>query len=142
MDFEEKCFVAMLITILILVVVLVIKQEADYKKYKEWYQTLPVEEQQAIYESNIERYEVLGVHKYVRTSTNQFGGVSSIDICYSFTYLNGGTLCSQDNFYPTEYGSYKLAIGDEDLYIINHNDQTTHTLQLTRETLENMQGLN
>ena len=142
MDFEEKCLAVMLVIIFILLIGIVIKQDADNKKYKEWYQTLTVEEQQAIYESNIEHYEVLGVHKYTRTNTNQFGGVVSTNICYSFTYLNNGVLCSEDNFHPTEYGLYRLTIGDDNLYIINHNGETTHMLQLTRETLENMQGLN
>lgn len=141
MDFGEKCFAAMLCMMLIFIVGIVFKQEKEHKEYQEWYQTLSVEEQQAIYESNIERYEVIGVHKYAKTNTNQFGGVVSTDICYSFTYLNDGTLCSEDNFYPSGYGEY-ITIGDKNLYIINRNGESTYTLQLTRETLENMQGLN
>lgn len=141
MDFEEKCFATMLCIVVIFIIAIVIKQEMDYKEYQEWYQTLSAEEQQAIYESNIKCYEVVGVHKYAKTNTNQFGGVTSVDIYYSFTYLDDGTLCSEDNFYPSGYGEY-IIIGDKNLYIINRNGESTYTLQLTRETLENMQGLN
>ena len=141
MDFEEKCISILCAVVLLTLIAIIGVQEKEHKKYQQWYQTLTVEEQQAIYESNIERYEVVGVHKYAKTNTNQFGGVISTDIYYSFTYLKGDTLCSNDDFYPSGYGEY-ISIGDKDLYIVNHNGETSYTLQLTRETLENMKGLN
>lgn len=141
MDFEEKCISILCAAVLLTLIAIIGVQEKEHKKYQQWYQTLTVEEQQAIYESNIERYEVVGVHKYAKTNTNQFGGVTSVDIYYSFTYLDDGTLCAEDNFYPSGYGEY-ITIGDKNLYIINGNGEPTYTLQLTRETLENMQGLN
>lgn len=121
----------------------------DAKQYNEWYNSLTpaekevyeVQKQQA-YESRIQRYEVASVHKYVKNITNNFGGVVRTEICYSFTYINGSKLCHVDDFQHLEYGLTKIIIGEKDLYIINNNGETTRTLQLTKETLSNMQSLN
>ncbi len=47
-----------------------------------------------------------------------------------------------DDFQHFEYGLTKVTIGDKDLYIVNNNGETTRTLQLTKETLANIKGLN
>lgn len=118
-------------------------------RYDNWYDSLTSSEKaevdlqrQQAYESRIHRYEVVSVHKYAKTVTNNFGGVVGTDICYSFTYLDGNKLCSVDNFEHLEYGLTKVTIGDKDLYIVNDNGETTYTLQLTKETLKNIKGLN
>ena len=94
------------------------------------------------YESRIQRYEVVSVHKYTKNTTNNFGGIIRTEVCYSFTYVSGDKLCSVDDFKHLEYGLTKVTIGDSDLYIINNNGETTSTLQLTKETLANIKGLN
>jgi hypothetical protein len=114
----------------------------DNVKYTEWYESLtPAEresydmQKQQEYENRIRRYEVVGVHKYLKTTTNNFGGVIRTDVCYTFTYLAGGVLYSVEGF-----DHNRIIIGDTDMYIINHNNGT-QTLQLTKETITNMKGL-
>jgi hypothetical protein len=121
----------------------------DTQQYNEWYNSLtPAEKEiyeiqkQQAYESRIKRYEIASVHKYVKNVTNNFGGVVRTEVCYSFTYIDGNNLCHVDNFQHFEYGLTKVILGDKDLYIINNNGETTRTLQLTKETLANMQSLN
>mgnify|MGYP006874687776 CR=1 FL=1 len=92
-------------------------------------------QKQQEYESRIRRYEVVGVHKYLKTTTNNFGGVIRTDVCYTFTYLAGGVLYSVEGF-----DHNRIIIGNTDMYIINNNNGT-QTLQLTKETLANMKGL-
>ena len=88
-------------------------------------------------------YEVVGVAKYARVKTNAMGGVLNTDICYAFEYIDGnGNLKSVDDFEHLEYGLTKVVVGDTDAYIINTNGEDTRTLQLTKETLKNIQTLN
>lgn len=115
-------------------------------QYDKWYDSLSDEERAAYelqrqqeYESRIERYEVLSVHKYVRVETNNFGGIIDTDICYSFTYLCGGSLKEENGFEHLEHGLTKVTIGDSNMYIVNKNGETTRTLQLTKETIANLQ---
>ena len=121
----------------------------EAKQYHEWYESLTPTEKEAYalqkqqeYESRIQRYEVVSVHKYTKNTTNNFGGIIRTEVCYSFTYVSGDKLCSVDDFKHLEYGLTKVTIGDSDLYIINNNGETTSTLQLTKETLANIKGLN
>jgi hypothetical protein len=99
-------------------------------------------QKQREYESRIQRYEVVSVHKYTKNITNKFGGIIGTEVCYSFTYVGGDQLYSVDDFRHLEYGLTKVTIGDSDLYIVNNNGETTRTLQLTKETLANIKGLN
>lgn len=118
-------------------------------QYENWYDSLTPSEKaevdlqrQQAYESRIHRYEIVSIHKYTKDVTNNFGGVIKTKVCYSFTYLDGDKLCSKDNFQHLEYGLTKVTIGNENLYIVNDNGETTYTLQLTKETLANIKGLN
>lgn len=116
-------------------------------KYNEWYNSLTVEERQkvdaekeAARQANIHRYDVVSVNKYVRTETNQFGGVVDTDICYTFEYIDGaGNLKHIDDFEHLEYGLTKVVVGDSNQYIIDTNGEDVRYLQLTKETLQNIQ---
>lgn len=115
-------------------------------EHDEWYNSLSVEEkleydrQQAQKrEENIYRYEVIGVAQYVRTETNQFGGVTDTDICYTFQYLQGDKLKSVDGFEHLEYGLTKVIVGDSNMYIVDKNGIDEYRyLQLTKDTLKNI----
>ena len=131
------CVIALLITVGLMVYATI-----NEMRHTEWYESLTPEEKESYnlqkqqeYENRIHRYEVVGVHKYLKTTTNNFGGVIRTDVCYTFTYLAGGVLYSVEGF-----DHNRIIIGDTDMYIINHNNGT-QTLQLTKETLVNMKGL-
>lgn len=137
---------SILLAILIVCGILIIRKNI---KYNEWYQSLTPAEREAYelqkqreYESRIQRYEVVSVHKYTKNITNNFGGIVRTKVCYSFTYIDGDRLHTIDNFQHLDYGLTKVAVGDSDLYIVNNNGSTIRTLQLTKETLANIQGLN
>lgn len=134
----------LLLVVVVSIIVLVI---ARNKEYQQWYDSLTVEEQQQIkqekiekYESNIERYEVVSVLRYIKENTNALGGVISTDICYSFFYVDGaGNLRHKDGFTHLEYGLTKVTIGESNQYIVNNNTlDPTYTLQLTKDTFKNL----
>lgn len=118
----------------------------EENKYNTWYNSLSEEEKlqvqrekEAEYNSRISRYKVLSVSQYVRTDTNNFGGIVDTEICYTFTYLDSnGNVKQVDNFQHLEYGLTKITVGDTNQYIVNANGETTRTLQLTKETLANI----
>ena len=96
-------------------------------------------EQEAIRQSNIHRYEVVGVSQYVRNQTNNFGGIIDTDICYAFQYLDGNNLKTVENFEHLEYGLTKIIVGDSNMYIVDTNGIDDYRyLQLTKETLQNI----
>lgn len=137
--------ILLLVIVLISIVVLVTTRN---KEYQQWYNSLTVEEQQQIkqeklekYESKIERYEVVSVSRYVKENTNALGGVISTDICYSFFYVDGaGNLRHKDGFAHLDYGLTKVTIGESNQYIVNNNTlDSTYTLQLTKDTLKNLE---
>lgn len=108
-----------------------------------WYNSLTPEEKavyelqkQQEYESNIYTYEVLSVQSYIRTRTNNFGGVRGTDLCYAFTYTDGTRLYTEDDFQNLPNGYTKVTLGDKNLYIINRNSSSSYTLQLTKETFD------
>lgn len=146
---ENIWWISILLVIVISIGGLITWVCIETKQYNEWYQSLTPAEREAYelqkqqeYESRIQRYEVVSVHKYTKNITNNFGGVIRTEVCYSFTYISGDKLYSVDDFQHFEYGLTKVTIGDKDLYIVNNNGETTRTLQLTKETLANIKGLN
>lgn len=117
------------------------------KEFNEWYASLTPEQQQEYqleqerkYQENVHRYEVVGVSKYVRNQTNQFGAITDTDICYAFEYKDGsGKLHSIQNFEHLDYGLTKVIIGDTNMYIVDTNSIDTYQyLQLTEETLSEL----
>ena len=115
-------------------------------QHDKWYNSLTAEEkaeydaeQEAIRQSNIHRYEVVGVSQYVRNQTNNFGGIIDTDICYAFQYLDGNNLKTVENFEHLEYGLTKIIVGDSNMYIVDTNGIDDYRyLQLTKETLQNI----
>jgi len=90
------------------------------------------------YEERIKTYEVVSVYKYVRNTTNNFGGIMRTEICYSFSYLDGDALKHIDDFEQGGYGN-SVTIGDRDVYIFDPKTGFG-TLQLTKETLKSLTG--
>ena len=92
------------------------------------------------YEEPIYEYEVISVWQYIDTDTNVFGGVVNQEPKYCFTYIAGdGQLHQFDNFKHTEYGLWKVCIGDENKYVVKDGITDTYRwLYLTDDTLKNM----
>jgi hypothetical protein len=146
-DIKTFTIIAILVLILIGLFGLLIYEATEYER---WYESLSPEEKLAVdqereaeYQANIYTYEVVGVSKYVRVETNSRGGIMDTDICYTFQYIDAnGELKHVDDFEHLEYGLTKVVIGDTDAYIVNTNGEDIRTLQLTKETLKNIQTLN
>lgn len=84
-------------------------------------------------------YEVVSVSQYIVTETNQFGGVVDKSLKYCFTYIgNDGQFHQVDDFEHTEYGLWKVRVGDTNKYVICDADGRK-TLYLTKETLADIQ---
>ena len=146
-DVKTFSIIAVLVLVLIGLFGYMIYEATEYDR---WYESLSPEEKlvvdqerEAEYKANVHTYEVVGVSKYVRVKTNSRGGIMETDICYTFQYIDAdGELKHVDNFEHLEYGLTKVVLGDTDAYIINTNGEDTRTLQLTKETLKNIQTLN
>lgn len=81
-------------------------------------------------------YSVCSVSQYIKTRTGRFGDVVDQKTAYTFTYIDeSGSLHQLDNFIPTEYGIFKLQIGDKDEYVTT---QEANILYLTESTLSNI----
>ena len=101
------------------------------------------EEERAAYEASRTReYKVVSVYQYTKTITNRYGGIISQNTNYCFTYIgNDGQLHQFEDFYHTEYGLFKLRIGDENKYVVKEDGFDTYRfLYLTEETLVNMKS--
>ena len=108
-----------------------------------WYHSLSSEEQaahdlriQELYEKNTYTYEVLSVKSYIKTNTNQFGGITSSELCYAFTYTDGINLYTEDSFQDFLNGDTSITIGNKNQYIVTPDSKI---LYLTKETLKGIQ---
>ena len=100
------------------------------------------EEERAAYEaSRTYVYDVVSVNQYLKTTqTNYFGAPISQEIRYYFTYIDeNGNLCEFEDFEHTEYGLWKICVGDENKYIVKDGIDTYRWLYLTADTLKNME---
>ena len=81
-------------------------------------------------------HEVLNVGQYMETHTNGWGAVISQELAYYFTYIDeNGNLCD-DTISHSEYGLWKVCIGEENKYVIEKKGADTYRyLYLTEETL-------
>ena len=100
------------------------------------------EQERAAYEASItNEYKVVSVYQYIATRTNNFGAVVNQEMNYCFTYIgDDGQLHQFDNFKHTEYGLWKVCVGDENKYIVRNGFDTYRWLILTEETLNNIQS--
>lgn len=99
------------------------------------------EEEWAAYEaSRTHEYKVVSVHQYMTvTKRNYFGKPMREELRYCFTYIgDDGQLHEFEGFEHTEYGLWKVCIGDEDKYVVKEDFDTYMWLYLTEETLKNM----
>lgn len=89
--------------------------------------------------NQLHEYDVISVYQYMKTETNLFGGVIRQEPRYCFTYIGeDGEIHQFDDFEHTEYGLWKLCVGDEDKYVIEDGFDTYRWLYLTKETLQTM----
>ena len=78
-------------------------------------------------------------YQYIFTKTNNFGAVLDQKLKYCFTYIgDDGQLHQFDDFEHTEYGLWKVCIGDENKYVVKDGFNTYRWLYLTEETFKNM----
>lgn len=98
------------------------------------------EELDAYIESRTKEYKVLSVYQYMDIETNHFGGVLDKSLKYCFTYIgDDGQLHEFDDFEHTEYGLWKIQIGNENKYVVRDLGLDIYRwLILTEETLTNM----
>jgi hypothetical protein len=84
-------------------------------------------------------YEVLSVIPYIEVDTNGYGAVLSQDLGYAFTYIDENGVLHNDTIYHTEYGIWKVCIGEENKYIVEDKGFDTYRyLYLTEEILKGM----
>ena len=102
----------------------------ELKKYQE--------EKEAQRQRYIKKYDVIAVDKYAKITGDWRN--TKTKICYSFSYIEGNTLKHINDFEHTDYGLYKVIIGDKDQYIIDTYGETIYYLQLTKETLQKIGG--
>lgn len=81
-------------------------------------------------------YEVLSVIPYIEVNTNGYGAVMSQELGYAFTYVDENGILHNDTIHHTEYGIWKVCIGEENKYIAE--DKGYRYLYLTEETLKGM----
>ena len=101
------------------------------------------EEERAVYEaSRWHEYQVVSVYQYMKvTKTNYFGAVLDQELRYCFTYIgDDGQLHEVDDYEHTEYGLWKVCIGDENKYVVKDGFDIYRWLYLTEETFKNMQS--
>ena len=83
------------------------------------------EERDAYEASKCHEYQVVSVCQYISTRTNNFGAVLDQELKYSFTYIgDDGQLHEFDDFEHTEYGLWKICIGDENKYVVKEGFDT------------------
>lgn len=98
------------------------------------------EAERAAYEaSRIHEYQVVSVYQYISTRTNNFGAIIDQELKYCITYIgDDGQLHQFDDFEHTEYGLWKVCIGEENKFVVKDGFDTYRWLYLTEETFENM----
>lgn len=101
---------------------------------------LTEEKKQAIEASRWHEYQVVSVYQYMKvTKTNAFGAVLDQKLRYCFTYIgDDGQLHEFDDYEHTEYGLWKICIGNENKYVVREGFDTYRWLYLTEETFNNM----
>lgn len=100
----------------------------------------PMTEEWAAYEtSKMHEYQVVSVYQYISARTNNFGAVLDQELKYCFTYNDDGQLHQFEDFEHTEYGLWKVCIGDENKYVVKKDGFDTYRwLYLTEDTFRNM----
>lgn len=104
------------------------------------YEPMTEEEWQEYEASRTHEYPVVSVYQYMKvTKTNFYGAILDQELRYCFTYIgDDGQLHEFKDFHHTEYGLWKLYIGDENKYIVKDGFDTYRYLYLTEETFKNI----
>ena len=99
------------------------------------------EDRLAYEELHHHEYEVESVYQYIKTETNVLGGIMRQEPRYCFTYIgDDGNLHQFDDFEHTEYGLWKICMGDENRYVVEDGFDTYRWLYLTEDTLKDMKN--
>lgn len=98
------------------------------------------EERAAYIASHTYEYKVVSVYQYMKPITNKFGGVLRYESKYYFTYVDGnGSLHEFEDFKHTNYGLWKVCVGNENKYVVQDSGMDTYRwLYLTEETFNSL----
>lgn len=98
------------------------------------------EERAAYIASHTYEYKVVSAYQYMKPVTNNFGGVIRYESKYCFTYVDGnGQLHEFEDFEHTNYGLWKVCIGNENKYVVQDSGIDTYRwLYLTEETFNSI----
>lgn len=103
------------------------------------YEPMTEAERDAYEASKIHEYQVVSVYQYISTRTNNFGAIIDQELKYCITYIgDDGQLHQFDDFEHTEYGLWKVCIGEKNKFVVKDGFDTYRWLYLTEETFENM----
>lgn len=109
------------------------------------YTFIPMENEDIVnYYKREYEYPVISVSQYMKvTKRSCFGTILREEPCYKFTYIeDDGSLHEFIDFQNTEYGLWKVCLGEKNKYIIREDGIDTYRyLYLTEETLINMKGV-
>lgn len=83
--------------------------------------------------ARIHTYEVVSVYKYVRQQTNNFGGVTSTDICYNFQWIDGNGNLQTEDMINLNGGLTHVCLGESDVYVVDGNNNHRY-LYLCKDT--------
>lgn len=88
----------------------------------------------------VQEYPVVLVDKYIAARTNPLGAVTGHDLKYCFTFIGSdGQLHTVSDFEHTEYGLWKVCLGEENKYVIKESGLDTYRyLVLTEETMKKL----
>jgi hypothetical protein len=135
----SKALTFLTVVIVLFLVSRIVNKSYQQNTYMEWYNSLPEEQQIVEREKDIQKYELINVHKYILPKTNGYGGVVGGVTSYNFQYMDGNDLKTFNDFRETKNGTQQIIVGDTNMYIIdNFNLDTHYYLQLTEETLRNI----
>lgn len=84
--------------------------------------------------------QVYSVATYLKTTTNQFGAITSEKITYTFTYItSSGKVKIFDSYDPDHY-NHSIQVGDTDELVLYSTDLLSgrSILYLTKETISNL----
>lgn len=97
-----------------------------------------------VHKNELKTYEVVSVYQYMKVYTNNFGKIKRQELAYCFTYIgDDGQLHEFEDFHHTEYGLWKVCIGDRNEYVVKEEFLDTYRwLYLTEDTLKNMKFVN
>jgi len=102
--------------------------------------TMTPEEKESYQQSITHEYEVVSVSSYMKTTrATVLGAVLEQELKYTFTYIDeSGQLQTVDEFENTNYGLWKVYVGETNKYEVINGFDTYKNLYLTQETFNSL----